>query len=182
MSKIQSLLDSYASYVSFPWQGGLSSQERVWFCRYDPPDERRLRARLGAFELATREANRKWLPLDITYSFETWLANHEYREQFFYNPKGANPALDLFQQDLTSGLQQDLAAGDETTVAALIGAGALFGLIRVSRLIELIAPSVRGRLLVFFPGTRRGSVYRLLDARDGWNYLAVPIEAEERTE
>ena len=150
MSKIQSLLDSYASYVSFPWQGGLSSQERVWFCRYDPPDERRLRARLGAIELATREANRKWLPLDITYSFETWLANHEYREQFFTIPKGANPALDLFQQDLTSELQQDLAAGDETTVA-VSSVPAPCSLIRVSRLIELIAPSVRGRLLVFSP-------------------------------
>ena len=85
MSKIQSLLDSYASYVSFPWQGGLSSQERVWFCRYDPPDERRLRARLGAFELATREANRKWLPLDIT-SLRNLAGQSRIPRTVLYNP------------------------------------------------------------------------------------------------
>jgi len=33
--------------------------------------------------------------------------------------------------------------------------------------------------LVFFPGERDGSNYRLLDARDGWNYLATPIAAQE---
>jgi hypothetical protein len=34
-----------------------------------------------------------------------------------------------------------------------------------------------GRLLVFFPGSRDGNVYKLLDAREGWNYLATPITA-----
>ena len=34
---------------------------------------------------------------------------------------------------------------------------------------------VRGRLVVFFPGTLEQNNYRLLDARDGWNYMAVPI-------
>ena len=32
-----------------------------------------------------------------------------------------------------------------------------------------------GRLVVFFPGQFEQNNYRLLDARDGWNYLAVPI-------
>jgi hypothetical protein len=30
---------------------------------------------------------------------------------------------------------------------------------------------------VFFPGSREGNVYKLLDAREGWNYLATPITA-----
>jgi hypothetical protein len=34
---------------------------------------------------------------------------------------------------------------------------------------------VRGRLVGFFPGQYEQNNYRLLDARDGWNYLAVPI-------
>jgi hypothetical protein len=37
----------------------------------------------------------------------------------------------------------------------------------------------RGRVVVFFPGEYENSNYRLLDARDGWNYLAVPITLQE---
>ena len=36
-------------------------------------------------------------------------------------------------------------------------------------------PDIAGRLVVFFPGSRDGNTYRLLDARDGWNYLAHSI-------
>jgi hypothetical protein len=32
---------------------------------------------------------------------------------------------------------------------------------------------------VFFPGVYENNNYRLLDARDGWNYLAVPITMQE---
>ena len=38
---------------------------------------------------------------------------------------------------------------------------------------------IRGRLLVFFPGVYEQNNYRLLDARDGWNYHAVPITASD---
>ena len=34
---------------------------------------------------------------------------------------------------------------------------------------------VTGRLVVFFPGEYEQNNYRLLDARDGWSYMAVPI-------
>ena len=34
---------------------------------------------------------------------------------------------------------------------------------------------IRGRLALFFPGDVDNNNYRLLDARDGWNYLAIPI-------
>jgi len=43
----------------------------------------------------------------------------------------------------------------------------------------LVEPHIQGRLLIFFPGVYEQNNYRLLDARDGWNYLAVPITAHE---
>jgi hypothetical protein len=82
-----------------------------------------------------------------------------------------------FVQDLTEQLKKDVAQQDENSVEALLGVGALFGVARVSSVVNGVAPAVRGRLLVFFPGEheRATSTHRLLDARDGWNYLAVPI-------
>jgi hypothetical protein len=49
----------------------------------------------------------------------------------------------------------------------------------VSELLPLVEPFIRGRLLVLFPGVYEENNYRLLDARDGWNYRAVPILALE---
>jgi hypothetical protein len=42
-----------------------------------------------------------------------------------------------------------------------------------------VADAVPGRLLVLFPGEYENNSYRLLDARDGWSYLAVPITAHQ---
>lgn len=62
-----------------------------------------------------------------------------------------------------------------------MGVGSLFGLARVSSVVEGIKDAVGGRLVVFFPGEYHpeNHAYRLLDARDGWNYLAVPLLAKE---
>jgi len=32
---------------------------------------------------------------------------------------------------------------------------------------------------VLFPGVYEQNNYRMLDARDGWNYLAIPITSSE---
>jgi hypothetical protein len=67
-------------------------------------------------------------------------------------------------------------------VVGLLGAGTLFGLgdaVKVSALMNAVNDAIAGRLLVFFPGDHEGNSYRLLDARDGWNYLAVPITPDE---
>ena len=64
------------------------------------------------------------------------------------------------------------------TVVGLVGGGALYGLgtaARLSALVERIDDTIAGRLLVFFPGDCEGNNYRLLGARDGWNYLATRI-------
>ena len=42
----------------------------------------------------------------------------------------------------------------------------------------MVEGDIQGRLLVFFPGVYEQNNYRLLDARDGWNYLAVPITSQ----
>jgi hypothetical protein len=47
-----------------------------------------------------------------------------------------------------------------------------------AELIDAVSGSIAGRLVVFFPGQYEHNSYRLLDARDGWDYLATPITAE----
>ncbi len=60
----------------------------------------------------------------------------------------------------------------------LLGAGSLFGVARVSALMKRIAAAVPGRLVIFFPGEKVDNNYRLLGARDGWDYLATAITAD----
>jgi hypothetical protein len=74
-----------------------------------------------------------------------------------------------------------LTHANSGTVVVALGVATLFGFVRVSELMEKIKDAIVGRLLVFFPGEYDANNYRLLDARDGWNYLAVPITASERT-
>ena len=67
----------------------------------------------------------------------------------------------------------------ESTVVAIYGVASLFGFLKTSELVSKVESVIRGRLLVFFPGEHENNTYRFLDAREGWNYLAVPITAEE---
>jgi hypothetical protein len=55
----------------------------------------------------------------------------------------------------------------------------LFGFLKISEVLPMVEGDVKGRLLVFFPGVYEQNNYRLLDARDGWNYHAVPITASD---
>lgn len=68
---------------------------------------------------------------------------------------------------------------DEDTVVAINGVGSLFGFQKVKDVVDKFAPMVKGRLLIFFPGSYENNNYRLLDGYDGWNYLAVPITADK---
>lgn len=155
----------------------VAPEQRVWFVVYDPMQERRLRLRLGAFEAATREAGHDWRLLDLTKDFAQWMADHDYREAYFEEPADMELALSDFAEAVAERVEDTLKDADSETVVALCGLGSLFGLVRVSDLVNRIAPSMRSWLLVFFPGRYDESNYRLLDARDGWNYLAVPITA-----
>ena len=46
----------------------------------------------------------------------------------------------------------------------------------MSALLNAVNDATAGRLLVFFPGDVENNNFRLLDARDGWDYMAVVIK------
>jgi hypothetical protein len=182
MSKIDDLLFAYKKQVALPWAESLSAQEKIWFCMYDPSQERRLRKQLGAFAIATQESGYIWLPLDVTGIYDQWLATNEYREEYLKNPSNLKYEESTFLEYFTEYIGKLTEEADSSTVIAIIGIGTLYGIIRVSKVVEHFVKTIPipGRLVVFFPGERDGKNYRLLKARDGWNYLATPIEAQER--
>jgi hypothetical protein len=167
-----------------PWQSGLAAIQRVVFAVYDKADELRLRANVEEFALATQQADKQWLLIDLTNAFPEWMMAQKYRHAYFESPEdlAGYPTGELtgFVSDLVARLKTRIEAqSGPDTVVALLGVGTLFGLARVSTVVEGIKESVTGRLLVFFPGEYHPEhhSYRLLDARDGWNYLAVPLLA-----
>ncbi len=181
MSEMDELIRAYDRYVSLPWKKDLSGAEKVWFLVYDPMNERRIRFRVQDFETATKKAGHKWVAVDITDDFAHWMAGHRYRESYFESPEDLDPALDDFTGSLIQKVFGVLEAPevDDNTVVVITGLASLFGLTRASAVLEKITNSIRGRLLVFFPGSHEGTSYRLLDARIDWNYMAIPIKTQE---
>lgn len=181
MNRIERLVQSYARHVALPWDHTLAGAQRVWFAVYDKGEERRLRARVTEFEIATSRADHGWLLHDVTDAFPRWMADQEYRDSYFESPEDLDLALPGFVDhvcdDIRTVLQSPEAGRD--TVVAVLGVGALFGFAHVSKVIGAVQSAIRGRLLVFFPGIYEPNGYRLLDARPGWNYMAVPITAHE---
>ena len=187
-SRLQRLAGVYRQHLDVPWQTGLAAIQRVIFAVYDKTDELRLRAQIGEFSLATQQAGKRWLLIDLTNAFPQWMAAQEYRDAYFECPEDLEGwhagELAGFVRDLVTMLEARIdAEADAQTVVAQFGAGTLFGLARVSSIVEGIKDAVPGRLLVFFPGEHHPEThsYRLLDARDGWNYLAVPLTAQDLT-
>ncbi len=177
MAKVGDLIRNYEEFARLPWQDGIAGAEKVWFAIYDPMDERRVRCQLGEFANATARAGHSWASLDLTDAFAEWMAAHEYRATYFEEPEQIQPALADFADWVVGRLSETLASATPDTVVGVEGAAALFGFMRVSELLDEVAQDIPGRLLVFFPGSHEGNVFRLLDARDGWNYHAVPITA-----
>ena len=163
--------------MRLPWDRNLAGPQRVWFASYNPGQERRLRLRIGAFQVATIDAGHKWCLIDIADAFAEWMAQHEYRDAYFEEPELMELALADFSDAVAERVRTVLTQTDvdEDTVVALMGLASLFGLARVAELISKVDADIRGRLLAFFPGQRDGASWRLLNARDGWNYHALPI-------
>lgn len=182
MGRIDRLAERYKNYIALPWQKDLAGAQRAIFIVYDKTDERRLRARKELFELATREAGHGWLACDLTSVFAAWMTATEYRDSYFESPEDLALKLDEdFLEHVADKVRAVLAApeSDDDAVVAIFGIASLFGFVRVSDLMKEIERDVRGRVLVFFPGEYENNNYRLLDARDGWNYLAVPITLQD---
>ena len=180
MNNIKRLLDNYRRQVSLPWSTNMAGKQRVWFAVYPPDDERRLRARLPDFETATLAANHGWLHVDLTRLLPEYLAAHKYREKIFEQPQHLRVGTDL-EVRAAALISETCSHSDANSncVVTVTGLASLFDFIRVSNLIERVEDSVHGRLLIFFPGEYTGNIYRFMDAREGFNYLAVPITSSE---
>lgn len=180
MTAIDRLLSNYSRQVRLPWSTNMSGKQRVWFAVYPPAEERRVRARLPQFEALTLEAKHGWITVDLTQLLPEFLATHKYREAIFQQPQHLRVGNEL--EIRAAALVKDACAGEEATadsVVAVTGLASMFDFMRVSSLVERVEDSVQGRLLIFFPGEYLGNVYRFMDARDGFNYLAVPITSTE---
>lgn len=180
MSKIKRLLANYAGFIAVPWRDDAAAAQRVIFCVYDMNDELRLRAMFDEFELATHKADHGWRVFDLTDTFAEWLSSQRYAESYFRKPELLDTLLPKYLDHITDRFGQfvESSGADGRSVIALKGVGSLFGLSKVKAVVDKLAPMVKGRLVVFFPGAFEDNNYRLLDGYDGWNYLAVPITAD----
>lgn len=178
MARIEDLAERYGRHIATPWQRTVAGAQRVIMIVYDKELERTLRARKQAFEIATRQAGHDWHEVDITDAFARWMGQDDYREDYFASPEDLQLKLEAeFSQFVADRLRAEMTRPEisETSVVAVLGVSTLFGFARVSQILKMIEADIRGRLVVFFPGHFERNNYRLLDARDGWNYLAVPI-------
>ena len=180
MNRIDRLVESYGRFISVPWRDDAAAAQRVIFCVYDPKDELYLCAKVDEFEIATRQAGHEWAMFDLTDTFADWLAGQRYAESYFEKPDLLSSLMDKYLEYIEDKFNEFLkdGVGAVNSVLALKGVGSLFGLLKVRDVVDKLAPHVKGRLLVFFPGTYDNNNYRLLDGYDGWNYLAVPITAD----
>lgn len=177
MSKLDQHTADYERLVRLPWDSSVGRPQRVWFGVYDPASERRLRCSLDDFAVVTKRHGHGWKVCDLTDVFPQWLSAQEYRDSYFESPDDLRLPLADFRTFAEDQVRKALCEPgvDDSTVVALCGVVSLFGMVRVSELLEQVVSHVQGRLAVFFPGEHEGSTYRFLGARDGWNYLAVPF-------
>ena len=178
MARIEDLAERYSRHISAPWQRGLAGGQKTIFVVYPKEDERRFRARIELFELATKDAGQKWKLVDFSKTFADWMAETDYRDVYFEEPDSLGMKLQSdFIQFAAGKLREALLAEgvDDDTVVAVHGVACLFGFTQVSLVIKEVEHDIQGRVVLFFPGEYEDNNYRLLDAKDGWNYLAIPI-------
>ena len=185
MNRIDLLKKNFQRLCEYSWDRNVAGAQRVWLAVYDKEDERKLRLRLGLFEEATHHTGHKWLAIDLTDAFAGWMCgpdNSNFAESYFESPELLDEAvLADMKQAVVTRIRSALATlpDPDNTVLALHGVASLFGFLKISEILPMVEGDVTGRLLVFFPGVYEQNNYRLLDARDGWNYHAVPITASD---
>lgn len=176
MGQIEDLAGVYERHIGAPWQRTVSGAQRVLMVVYEKELERTLRARIGEFKQATERRGHGWMRVDCTRWFAEWMAADDYRDSYFEDPSLIQMKVKgEFKEVVRGRLTAELEAADDNTVVALTGVASLYGFVHISELVRSVEQSIQGRLVVFFPGTKDGGNYRLLDARDGWNYLAMGI-------
>lgn len=180
MSKIRRLVQAYEKFVAIPWRD-VAPAQRVIFCVYNEQEELRLRAKIQEFELATRQTGHEWGSFDLTETFAGWLMSQRYAKSYFEKPHLIQTLLPKYLDFIIQKFDAEMASycSDDNAVVALSGVGSLFGLLKVKEVVDRLAPRVKGKLLILFPGSYENNNYRLLDGYDGWNYLAIPITADK---
>lgn len=175
MSRVSDLVDAYKAELTLAWKGNVSGGERVWMLVYPSDLERQIRHSLPNMELTTTQAGRDWEILDVTDEFGRWLSSHRHAEAFYEEPSDLTQSiLDQFETTLVARIRDSLEAASANAVVALVGIGSIFPFLRASSVIKSVDSAVTGRLLVLFPGLHDPEThsFRLLDARDGFNYRA----------
>jgi hypothetical protein len=176
---LEDLLTEFKNRLAVPWRPDETPAGRVWIPWYDKAQERRVRGRLREFQLAAEQAGKGWREFDIAPRFGEWVAQQPWFERLARRPGTLSTVIPQFEEHLADAIKAELASCSGNDILALTGVASLFGLTRASALIDKISGSIPGRLLVTFPGVHQSGIYRLLDARDGWNYLAVPIPSTD---
>jgi hypothetical protein len=176
MGRVEDLAERFRRHMQIPMSITGVAAERVLIVVYDKELERPLRERFGEFQNEAEAAGRKFMRLDCTRMFAEWMASLEYRDAYFEEPEHLSAKLEgEFKAVVVNHLRQSLKGSDAQTVVAVTGTASLYGFVRLSEVIREVEQDVVGCLAVFFPGTKDANNYRLLDARDGWNYLAHSI-------
>ena len=179
MASFDDVLQHYQRQVGLSWQADVPHEGRVWILWYDKTLDRRVRGRLHELEAATGNAGHGWRHVDLGLLFPTWIVCHELFGDLLAAPEELRGLLPEFKTAVVDELRSALSGCGANDLLVLSGCGAMFGLVRISALIGEIASQIPGRLLLLFPGQHRAGVYKLLDAREGWNYHAVPIPASD---
>ena len=135
MGHCDRLLQNYQRFVRLPWSEHLAGKQRVWFAVYPPSEERRVRAHVQEFQVATIDAGHTWHAADVTDLPARWLANHEYKDGYFTDPVALQAVEEEVRARAVGVLRGALRAPgvDEDTVVAVQGVGALFGFAHAGR-------------------------------------------------
>jgi hypothetical protein len=175
LSAVEDLLDHFRTQLLVPWRDDVPAAGRVWLLWYDKSLERRVRGRIEEFRLATEATGRGWHQYDVAPVFAEWIAAQPWFERIAKRPSQLERVIPDFESELATRLRGELRGCGASDLMTVTGVASLFGLTRASSMIAKVASTVRGRMMVTFPGTHVNGIYRLLDARDGWNYHAIPI-------
>ena len=177
MPTVDELLGQFQRQAALPWAKDTARDYRVWILHYEKSLERRVQGRLHDFEAIARRFGHGWECLNLAALIPPWFASHDLFDGLVEQPDELTGLLPDFEEHVVRTVTERLRSLGDNDILALAGSGSLFGLTRVSAIAEKVAPEIRGRLLLFFPGRHENGVYRLLDARDGWSYRATPIPA-----
>lgn len=180
MGRIEQLARKFEDHISLPWAQHLAPSERTVFIVYPKDEERRLRTRVGLFQQACGRSGHGWRLVVLDEVFAEWMAGQDYAAEYFAYPEDLRQKLETeFAGHVAGVIREALSRSGADDVVAVLGVGTLFGLVHVSEVLKRLDGDIRGRLVVFFPGSYDRKVFRLLDARDGWGYLSLPITLNE---